>query len=140
MNTLRLCNRGHFAGKFAITTDTVTYSIGDRIQVRQTGDMYQTGVTITDSRPLRGIPIFALPLLVNFCCPQGALEVELQGPSSRTFQHWMHCLNREDYVEVLSLKMTSGRYDWYVPVIDGWIYMMTGRARAPAWAYRRVTQ
>lgn len=119
MNTFRLCSRGYFAGEFIITTDAVTYSIGGCIQVKQTGDLYQTAITITDPRSGGDLPIFALPLLVDFGCPGGALEVELQAIPGRSFQHWLHCLSKEDYVEVVPVKMTFSGHVWYAPNING---------------------
>ncbi len=138
MNTFRLCNLGHFAGEFAITTDKVTYSIGDRIQVRQTGDMYQTAITVTNPRSGREMPVFALPVIVDFPCPEGAVEAELRSVPTLTFQHWLHCLSKENYVEVSPLKMSSGGFDWYVPVVDDWVISMHGRVTAPARAHERV--
>lgn len=141
MNTFRLSSRGHFAGEFLITTDAMTYSIGNYVEVKALADHpLKTDKTVLSLRGDREIPIYVFPLLVKPVCQEGILEVELQSVPSRTYIHWVDCLNKDTFSVVMSSKHTNRKYSWYTPKIDGWVMAMLGRERAQITTNRGVAK
>ena len=136
-NLLRLCGqRGLFRGEFVVTNNQCSFSIGDYIEVLLKDQPFNTGKTARCRRvddTIRELPIIAFPLRVIECYHVDEIDVVLHSvASTRTFRHWMDCLDVGKISVVMPFQYQHRELIWYMPKIDGWVPGMYGRVRAPS--------